>query len=66
MFENVTELNLILVALGCLLYSTSLHMKKPGQELVYGSMYGFAQNLTKRGRLCFFVGLIGSIMASTL
>lgn len=50
------NLNLALVAIGALLFSLSLHMRRPGEPIAYGATWGYAQNLTTKGRIHFFIG----------
>lgn len=59
--SEIDQIDLGLLALGCILFSISLHLKKDSRGLEYGGAWGFAQNLTFTGKLLFFVGLLMAI-----
>lgn len=54
--ELVTQYDIILAFLGCLLFSVSLHYKQKGKEIEY-AMFGYAANLTVKGKTLYFIGL---------
>ncbi len=54
----MTDLNLSLAVIGCCMFSVALHFRKPGEPLKYGPMFGLAENLTRDGKILFFLGLI--------
>jgi uncharacterized ferredoxin-like protein len=59
--EGITQMDLGVAALGCILVSISLHYKKENESLRYGSTWGFAQNLTVKGRIMFLIGLAAAL-----
>ena len=54
--DPLSKYAIVIAFLGCLLFSVSLHYKKEDQEIIYG-MFGFAANLSWKGRALFFIGL---------
>ncbi len=66
MEKEMTALNLLLAVLGCILFSVSLHYRKPDKPLEYGYRLGFAKNLTLGGRIMLLTGLVAFILSLAL
>jgi len=47
------------------LISLSLHFKKENKALEYG-FFGWAENLTKKGKTFFFIGLVISLIGASI
>jgi hypothetical protein len=43
-----------------------LHYKKENKELKYGSLWGFAQNLTVTGKIMFLTGLLTALFPNLI
>jgi hypothetical protein len=63
--EFFKQFHLHIIIIGLFLMSLSLHFKKENKELSYG-FFGWAENLTSKGKICFFIGLIISLMSATI
>lgn len=61
-FFKLFHLHFIII--GMFLISLSLHFKKESKELKYG-FFGWAENLTNKGKVYFFVGLIISLIGAS-
>jgi hypothetical protein len=55
--EFIININLFILATGIFLMSLALHFKKENKNLGFGWQFGFAENLTTRGKVYFFIGV---------
>ena len=60
--SEINQIDLGLIAFGCILFAVSLHLRKDGKKLEYNSGWGFAKNLTPTGKILFFVGLFMALL----
>lgn len=64
--DFIKSINLFILLIGMFLISLSLHLKQEGKNLKYGWRFGWAENLTTRGRIFFFVGLLLALIGAGL
>jgi hypothetical protein len=56
--EFLKQSHLYILIIGVVITSASLHFKIENKDLKYGAFLGWAENLTFKGRIYFFCGVI--------